>query len=308
MGFRLALENPRQPEVVALIDALDAFQTVLYPPESHHGVDLDALGAPHVLFAVARDAEGAALGCGAVLLSPAHGELKRMYTLPTHRGRGIGKALLRFLEAEAQARGCPSMALETGYRQPEALGLYQRHGYVRGAPFGDYADDPNSVFMQKTVARDSSARIRDVSVWRATLADLCAVAPLFDAYRQYYGRAPDPKLATDFIRERLQRRESVVLLARDAAGLACGFTQLYPLFSSVRATRSYVLNDLFVDPGARRRGVGRLLLEAAARHAREEQVPRLKLSTAVDNLPAQRLYESLGWVRDTEFHEYNLNV
>jgi putative acetyltransferase len=147
--MHISLESPDQPDVLRLIDALDAYQKPLYPPESHHGIDLAALSAPNVLFAVARDAEGLAVACGAIVLGDAHGELKRMYTSPPQRGRGIGRALLGFLESEARARGCTRFALETGYLQPEAISLYLRCGYLRCGPFGDYVEDPNSVFMQK---------------------------------------------------------------------------------------------------------------------------------------------------------------
>jgi putative acetyltransferase len=147
--MHISLESPDQPDVLRLIDELDAYQKPLYPPESHHGIDLAALSAPNVLFAVARDTEGEAVACGAIVLGHAYGELKRMYTSPAQRGRGIGRALLDFLESEARARGCSRFALETGYLQPEAISLYLRCGYVRCGPFGDYIEDPNSVFMQK---------------------------------------------------------------------------------------------------------------------------------------------------------------
>ena len=146
----IALESPNQPDVVALIDALDAFQKPLYPPESHYGLDLAALQQPHVLFAVARDEHGDAVGCGAMVLGPGFGELKRMFVRPSHRGSGMARALLAFLEAEATARGCTCFALETGIHQPAALAFYARAGYVRTGRFGDYPDDPFSVFMQKT--------------------------------------------------------------------------------------------------------------------------------------------------------------
>lgn len=306
MPIRLDLERPDQPEVERLIDALDAYQRPLYPAESHHGIDLTALREPSVLFAVARGSNDAPLACGAVKLEAGYGELKRMYTTPAHRGLGVGKALLTFLESEAQARGCTRFTLETGYLQNEALGLYARAGYSRCAPFGDYVEDPNSVFLQKTVAADSKPR--DVSVWRATVADVPDLAPLFDGYRQFYGCDSDPYLADHFLRERLTRRESVVLLARDGRGGVVGFVQLYPVFSSVRAKRVLLLNDLFVSLRSRRNGTGRLLLEAATRFAHNAGVTRLKLSTAVSNTPAQRLYESLGWVRDTGFYEYSIDV
>lgn len=147
--MRISLESPDQSAVLRLIDALDAYQKPLYPAESHHGIDLAALLAPNVLFAVARDAGGDAVACGALVLGHAYGELKRMYTSPNQRRKGIGRALLEFLESEARARGCTRFALETGYLQPEAISLYLRCGYVRCGPFGAYVEDPNSVFMQK---------------------------------------------------------------------------------------------------------------------------------------------------------------
>lgn len=146
------------------------------------------------------------------------------------------------------------------------------------------------------------------SVRQATVHDLDAVAPLFDAYRQFYGQPPDLARARAFLAERFRHHESVILLATGTDGTALGFVQLYPVFSSVRATRAYLLNDLFVVAGARRHGVARALLEAAAAFARANGAASLSLSTALDNRAAQRLYESLGWVRDTGFCEYNLSL
>jgi putative acetyltransferase len=147
--MRIAIEPADQPEVIALVEELDAYQKPLYPAESHHGIDIAALCEPHVLFAVARDAAGEAVGCGAIVLNGEYGELKRMYVRPGQRGRGIARALLEHLEVEAAARGCARFMLETGILQPEALSLYERAGYQRCGPFGDYWDDPNSVFMHK---------------------------------------------------------------------------------------------------------------------------------------------------------------
>lgn len=151
--MNIAFETPDQPEVTALIAELDAYQDTLYPAESRHALDLSTLANDQVLFAVARDAQGRAFGCGAIVLRTAHGEirgeLKRMYVQPGHRGQGAAAALLRMLEARARERGCTWLMLETGPYQPEALRLYERHGYTRRGPFGGYRDDPLSVFMHK---------------------------------------------------------------------------------------------------------------------------------------------------------------
>jgi putative acetyltransferase len=153
----LHVEPPSAPEIVALIDALDAYQKPLDPPESHHGIDLDALSRPEVVFVVARDAGRTAIGCGAVVVGPDAGELKRMFVQPDARGRGVGAALLAALEQYAITRGCRVLRLETGVRQPEALALYARHGYRARGPFGDYVEDPNSVFMEKALRAGASS-------------------------------------------------------------------------------------------------------------------------------------------------------
>lgn len=142
----------------------------------------------------------------------------------------------------------------------------------------------------------------------AGVADVDRVVPLFDAYRQFYGLPPDPGRCRRYLAERLEHGESVVLLAADGHGAVLGFVQMYPTFSSLRIARTYVLYDLFVDPAARRRGVGRRLMEAAAQEARRRGAVSLVLSTAKTNHPAQRLYESLRWVRDEDFYEYNLSL
>ncbi|HEV7121913.1 MAG TPA: GNAT family N-acetyltransferase [Rhodanobacter sp.] len=138
--------------------------------------------------------------------------------------------------------------------------------------------------------------------------DLETLVPMFDGYRQFYRQAADPERSRSFLVERLRRHESEILLARDEAGAGVGFTQLYPLFSSVRAVRTYLLNDLFVAAPARRSGVARALLIAAAEHARMLGAASLSLSTALDNLPAQALYESVGWRREQGFCEYALGL
>lgn len=142
----------------------------------------------------------------------------------------------------------------------------------------------------------------------ATLADLDIVAPLFDAYRQFYEQAPDAAAARAFIHERLQRGESTVLLALDEAQRVVGFCQLYPVFCSIEAKPTYLLSDLFVLPDARRSGAGRALLIAAERHARDYGRARLELTTARNNKTAQAAYESLGWHRDEAWYLYTRQV
>ncbi|WP_149195982.1 GNAT family N-acetyltransferase [Luteimonas suaedae] len=146
-----------------------------------------------------------------------------------------------------------------------------------------------------------------VSVRRAELADLETVVPLFDGYRMFYAQPSDPGLAREFLRQRLQRGESVVLLA-EQAGRGAGFTQLYPMFSSVRVGRTWILNDLFVAPEARGAGVARALLAAAADFACNDGALRLELETTADNQAAQALYHATGWQPYDETLRFHLPV
>jgi GNAT superfamily N-acetyltransferase len=139
------------------------------------------------------------------------------------------------------------------------------------------------------------------------LADLNAVVTLFDGYRQFYGQPSDDMAARTFLQARFEHGQSVVLLA-EVQGQAVGFTQLYPSFSSVSMARVFVLNDLFVSPAVRRLGVGEALLTAAAEHARQLGAVRLSLNTDVQNMPAQALYESMGWASDQKYHAYHLSL
>jgi ribosomal protein S18 acetylase RimI-like enzyme len=145
-----------------------------------------------------------------------------------------------------------------------------------------------------------------VDIERADLSNIDDIAPLFDAYRRFYGRADDPR-ARAFLEERLARQESVVFIAR-LRSAAIGFCQLYPCFASVSLTRMFVLYDLFVAPQARRFGAAATLLRAAVDFAGKEGAGYLMLQTGVTNLPAQRLYEREGWVRDNDFYVYEYQL
>lgn len=149
--MHVALESPDQPEVISLIAELDAYQDTLYPPESRHSLDLTSLKQPNVVFVVARNASGQAIGCGAVVVNAEYGELKRMYVHPQSRGTGVARKVLALLESTARSFGCKLLKLETGPSQPEALRLYASCGYERRGPFGKYTNDPLSVFMQKRI-------------------------------------------------------------------------------------------------------------------------------------------------------------
>jgi len=151
-------ERPDQPEVLALLAALDAYLASLYAPEHNHILSVAQLLADDVDFVVARS-DGAAVGCGAVRRMPAGadpggqacGEIKRMFVQPDWRGQRIAEQLLAALEAALRAAGIGQALLETGRDQTEAVRLYRRCGYALRGPFGDYPDNGLSLFMAKAL-------------------------------------------------------------------------------------------------------------------------------------------------------------
>ncbi len=142
---------------------------------------------------------------------------------------------------------------------------------------------------------------------RAGADDLELIVPLFDAYRQFYQQPSDPERARAFIRERLEQRDSVLLLALEG-DRAVGFAHLYPLFSSLHCRPLWILNDLYVAPEARRQGVARMLMDQARDHAVETGACGIQLETAHTNEQAQRLYESLGYEMDRDYRVYALRI
>ncbi len=143
-----------------------------------------------------------------------------------------------------------------------------------------------------------------ITVRQALLSDLETLAPLFDHYRQFYGRPSDLQAANEFLLARFNHGESVLFIAHED-NKPVGFTQLYPSFSSVSLARIFVLNDLFVDEHARRQGVASKLLTAAVDYANCLGAVRVSLSTATANEAAQRLYQAAGWKRDEQFLVYH---
>jgi putative acetyltransferase len=150
----IALDDPAAGDVRAMFAESDAWYAANYPAESNHLFDATTLQRPGIAFFAARRGDGGLLGCGAVVAQRgadgvAYGEIKRMYVAPAARGLGIGRLLLETLERHAAGLGLACIRLETGVRQPEAIGLYRAFGYIEIAPFGDYAPDPLSMFMEK---------------------------------------------------------------------------------------------------------------------------------------------------------------
>ncbi len=143
-----------------------------------------------------------------------------------------------------------------------------------------------------------------VSVRRGSIADLEGLLPLVGAYREFYGQAADEPRERELMTDHLARGNSVVFVACFGDEIA-GFVQIFQTFSTVCLGPQLILEDLFVGPGARRAGVAAALLDRALAHAREIGATGMFLETAMDNQPAQRVYERAGWTREARFYKYN---
>lgn len=147
---RIAADSPGARRLLALSDQ---FMASLYPAESNHMESMEALLSPSTCFLGIVSA-GELVACGAVKPmhdGQAYGEIKRIFVLPEQRGRGHARSIMLALEAELQQRNIALVRLEVGTLQPEALGLYRSLGYVERGPFGAYAPDPWSVFMERVL-------------------------------------------------------------------------------------------------------------------------------------------------------------
>ena len=142
-------DDPASTAARELIERLDSLMTNLYPSESNHLLPVEALRQPNVTF-ITASVDGEVAGCGAfVNQGGEYAEIKRMFVLPEFRGLKLGRRILEELENLARTSGLEFARLETGIHQPEALLLYERAGYQRRGPFGNYTEDPLSIFMEK---------------------------------------------------------------------------------------------------------------------------------------------------------------
>jgi len=143
--------RPDSPEAMELLAELDsALFEYPYPPESRHAFSVEQLLRESVAFFVASY-DGQLAACGGVKLFADYGEVKRMFVRPQFRGKGLGKEILNRLAAHARANRINILRLETGIYQVEAIGLYDVWGFQRRGPFGEYKDDPNTVYFEKPI-------------------------------------------------------------------------------------------------------------------------------------------------------------
>ena len=148
----------------------------------------------------------------------------------------------------------------------------------------------------------------DVKIKQATIENLEPLAKLFDQYRQFYTQPPSLEESMLFIRNRIENRDTTIFIAQDSAGNVLGFTQLFPSFSSISVKPKWILNDLYVNENSRNKGVAKLLMAAAEGLAAETEADSIFLEVQVENKSAQTLYESLGYLKETEHFSYILKI
>ncbi len=142
--------SPKHPQASDLLRQSHAYLDTHFPPEENFGLDIDGLCVDTIRFFTARIGD-TILGTGALSIKDGYGEVKSMFTSPAARGKGVASALLRQIEDEARAEGLPLLRLETGVPLVEAVALYDRLGFTRRGPFGDYPDLASSIFMEKAL-------------------------------------------------------------------------------------------------------------------------------------------------------------
>jgi putative acetyltransferase len=156
MSTIITPERPDTPDAQALITELEAELAPLYPMESRHGFSVERLLAEAVAFFLIRE-NGTPAGCGGVkLFGTKYGEVKRMYVRPLFRGLGLAKLMLDHLADYAQSHGVQLLRLETGIHQQAAIRLYERGGFQRIPPFGEYKEDPLSRFYEKRIDMEAA--------------------------------------------------------------------------------------------------------------------------------------------------------
>ncbi|MFN8260084.1 MAG: GNAT family N-acetyltransferase [Chitinophagales bacterium] len=143
---------------------------------------------------------------------------------------------------------------------------------------------------------------------KATIGDIRQLAVLFDAYRVFYEKDSDTAKARAFLSDRIQQNESVIFVAENEENILTGFVQLYPLFSSTRMKRLWLLNDLFVAPEQRGRGISVALIDAAKELCRSTDSCGMMLETAKSNTIGNRLYPKTGFELDNAHNYYSWDV
>lgn len=299
MSMHIRPDDLRSPEVRALLEEHLRDMHEISPPESVHALDLDDLRHPSVTLWTAW-AGTDLLGCGALKqLDPAHGEIKSMRTAAAHRGKGVARAMLQHLLAEARARSCARVSLETGSEPAflPARRLYESAGFTYCSPYASYVEDPNSVFMTLAIMEPQ---------YRAATQDdlpgICALADELNAiHHESWPHVFAQAAASD--RDRAHWEKSI---GRDDAETFLAFEggDLVAFITAFLCTQSGTLLQplCFVTIGSvcvrrdvRGKGLGTALMKRVEAWAAGMDATEVRLQVWAFNAPAISLYEELGY-------------
>lgn len=148
MTLTVQTGDPRDPAVVKLLDQSHALMNELFPTDGCHYLEVDALCVPEITMLTIKDGDEI-IGCGALSNKTTYGELKSMFVDPAARGKGAADRLISELTTLAKSQNLPLLRLETGEKLAAAIKLYEKHGFIRRGPFGDYLEHPDSTFMER---------------------------------------------------------------------------------------------------------------------------------------------------------------
>lgn len=295
--MRIGPLDPFDPRALDLLAQSDAYHQALYPPESNHLVDPASLRPPQVCLLGAFEGEEL-LGCGAFKRQAdadgAYGEIKRLFVPAAGRGRGVARALMAELERRLRAEGCRRARLETGIHQPEALALYRALGYRERPPFGDYAPDPLSRFLEKPLHApqrlDGALALARQDALAGLLLDCVAAGASIG-----WVRTPPMAAAQAFwqkVAAGVARGERLLWTVQDGARVLASAQLL--LDQPENGVHRAEVCKVMTHPDARRQGLGEALMTALEAEARSRGKRLLVLDTNTGS-PAQRLYARLGW-------------
>jgi ribosomal protein S18 acetylase RimI-like enzyme len=278
-ALTIRAESPRHPQATALLQASHAYLQSLYDPEDNYFLSIDALCAPQIRFFVAESG-GTLIGTAALALKPGYAEVKSMFVSPEARGLGAAKALLARLEAEARASGLTVLMLETGPRNTEALALYQRFGFSRRGPFGDYPDSAASLFLELPLLPHRLSPGDDMAP---------VLALLHQAFAYMEGVIDPP---SSLMRMGVGDLQAA---ARDAELWVIGAQPLACMILTPQADTLY-LGKLAVQDMARGRGLARVMTDHALMRARALGLASVTLQTRVELTANHAAFTRMGFV------------
>lgn len=307
MSVTITMEDPSQSEIIKLVEELDRYQRGLYPPESNHLLDLESLRKPDVTFITAKKKQ-TLVGCGAIkFYGQDYGELKRIYVDPQVRGNGIGMRIMRYLEQVATAQRVMLLRLETGIHNAEALRLYAKAGFTKIGRFGDYPDDPLSIFMEKKLELILT-QIPRFTLRFAGPEDIPLILQFIKGLADYEKLARHVVATEELLAETLfgQRRVAEVIIG-DYEGEPVSFALFFHNFSTFLGRPGLYLEDLYVLPEMRGQALGQAMLAYLAKLAVERGCGRLEWGVLDWNEPAVGFYKKLGAVAMDEWTVFRIH-